>query len=124
MRFFSLLHRPGRRSLPPRSRAWPSGRHSHLSGHPLCAACGRSEGLEVHHIRPFHLYPQLELEPSNLLTLCESARKGHLLIGHLGDWRNINPHSVEDAAAHLRIASLHPSTAAVLCGSAPQLVTS
>jgi 5-methylcytosine-specific restriction protein A len=53
----------------------------------------------VHHIRPFHTHPELELEPSNLITLCESGRRGvhcHLLFGHLGSFRRVNPMVHED----------------------------
>ncbi|GCE16544.1 HNH endonuclease [Dictyobacter kobayashii] len=54
--------------------------------------CGhRGKGLQVHHIKPFHLYPELELDPNNLITLCEiRGRTHHLLIGHLDDWESYN----------------------------------
>jgi len=54
----------------------------------------------VHHVVPFHLAPDLELEPGNLLTLCESKKYGincHQLIGHLGNYRRWNPSVREDA---------------------------
>lgn len=41
------------------------------------------EHLNVHHKVPFHIAPELELEESNLITLCMSEdRHCHLLIGH------------------------------------------
>jgi hypothetical protein len=83
-----------------RSSKWASVRKQHLVDNPKCAVCEGTERLNVHHIKPFHLHPELELEPSNLITLCESASYGiicHILIGHLGDYKNINPNSVEDA---------------------------
>lgn len=49
---------------------------------------------------PFHEAPELELEPSNLMTLCERKKYGincHLLVGHLGDYRRINPDVHGDA---------------------------
>jgi hypothetical protein len=48
-------------------------------------------------MKPFHLYPQLELDPSNLITLCEiKGRDHHLLIGHLDDWESYNPNVRSD----------------------------
>jgi len=85
-----------------RSNHWPTIRKHHIEHNPTCAVCGYTEKLEVHHIQQFHLYPELELEPSNLITMCESKSYGiicHLLIGHNGSYRNINPNVVEDAAA-------------------------
>ena len=77
-----------------RSSKWREVREAHLKKHPECEACGRTTHLEVHHILPFSLFPDKELEPSNLLTLCENKKNGlncHLFIGHLGDYRRFNP---------------------------------
>jgi 5-methylcytosine-specific restriction endonuclease McrA len=81
-----------------RSPQWPRVAHEHLSHEPACVVCGhRGEGLQVHHIKPFHLYPELELDPHNLITLCEiKGRTHHLLIGHLDDWESYNKHVRED----------------------------
>lgn len=80
----------------PRDPRWTLVRDAHLRHFPTCAACGRTENLEVHHIRPFALNPELEIEPDNLITLCNDGC--HLKIGHLGDWKRENPNVVEDAA--------------------------
>jgi formate dehydrogenase assembly factor FdhD len=77
-----------------RSSKWPKVREEHLKKNNVCAVCGGDKKLEVHHKKPFHLHPELELEPSNLVTLCEALNKGlncHLLIGHLGNYKNMNP---------------------------------
>ncbi len=76
-----------------RSPEWPAVAHEHLRHQPGCAACGYTgHGLQVHHIKPFHLHPNLELDPTNLITLCEiKGRDHHLLIGHLDDWESYNP---------------------------------
>jgi len=82
-----------------RSPKWTGVRESHLKQHPTCAVCEGNENLNVHHIKPFHLHPELELEPTNLVTLCECEKHGvncHLLIGHIGNFHNINPHVLED----------------------------
>ena len=83
-----------------RSSEWPKVRAAHLSENPTCSVCGGTEKLEVHHIRPFHLHPELELEPTNLITLCESGHEGancHLHYGHLGDFHSFNVDVVQDA---------------------------
>lgn len=76
-----------------RSKEWPGVRRFYLDNHPMCEVCGGNEKLEVHHIKPFHLFPELELDYDNLITLCESKKYGincHLFIGHRGNYRNIN----------------------------------
>lgn len=92
----------GKASLdsPTRSSKWRSVRAAYLRIHPCCAVCGGTRSINVHHIQPFHTHPELELDPSNLITLCESGKKGlncHLLVGHLGNFRNINTESVNDS---------------------------
>jgi 5-methylcytosine-specific restriction endonuclease McrA len=81
-----------------RSPEWPALEREHLQREPACRACGyRGRGVQVHHIKPFHLYPQLELDPNNLITLCEvRGRDHHLLLGHLDDWESYNPNVRED----------------------------
>jgi 5-methylcytosine-specific restriction protein A len=88
----------------PRSPRWPAVAHAHLKAHPACAACGGTDHLQVHHVRPFHLFPKLELDPTNLITLCESGRAGvlcHLHYGHCGDWSASNPGVRDHATAAL-----------------------
>lgn len=83
-----------------RSSQWPIVRHVHLREHPTCEVCGGTDTLEVHHIRPFHLHPELELEPANLMTLCESGKNGivcHRAIGHLGNYKSFNVEAANDA---------------------------
>ena len=85
-----------------RSPKWDKIRKAHLAQFPLCAVCGGTDSLEVHHIKPFHLHPELELEDSNLITLCESKKNGvtcHLFIGHLGSYKSFNENAREDAKA-------------------------
>lgn len=85
-----------------RSSKWATVRKHHIVKNPTCAVCGGTEKAEVHHIKPFHEYPELELTPTNLITLCESKSHGvvcHLFVGHLGNYKNSNPEVVEDAKA-------------------------
>lgn len=83
-----------------RSSKWPSVRRIHLNLYPTCVACGSKKKIEVHHIVPFHTAPFLELSSYNLLTLCERKKYGincHLSLGHIGNYREINPDVKEDA---------------------------
>jgi 5-methylcytosine-specific restriction protein A len=83
-----------------RSSKWPKVRAAHLVNHGECAVCGSLKTLEVHHIVPFSEDPKLELDPKNLITLCECSKGGivcHLAIGHLGNYSSHNETVVEDA---------------------------
>jgi 5-methylcytosine-specific restriction protein A len=83
-----------------RSPMWSKVRKEFLKQHPECAVCKDKRKLEVHHIKPFHLFPELELEPTNLLTMCESKSYGiicHLLVGHNGDYKKYNLNVIADA---------------------------
>lgn len=75
-----------------RSSKWPAVEHMHLTLEPTCAACGGRDRLNVHHVKPFHIYPELELDPRNLITLCMGiGQHCHLLIGHGGNFKMWNP---------------------------------
>ncbi len=93
-----------RRNGHERSSQWQRVRREHLLREPACVACGRKgRRLQVHHIKPFHLHPHLELEPDNLITLCESkGRDHHLLLGHLNSWESYNEHVRDDARRFYR----------------------
>ena len=81
-----------------RSSRWPAVSRAHLAQFPECAACGGKTNVRVHHIKPVHAYPELELEPKNLVTLCQrDTLNCHLFFGHLGDWRSWNKHVRRDA---------------------------
>lgn len=83
-----------------RSSKWRKVREAHLKHNDRCFLCGSNKQLEVHHIIPFSIAPDKELDKENLITLCENKRYGincHLLVGHLGNYRRINPMVVIDA---------------------------
>lgn len=98
---------PGIAKKTKRSNTWSYVRNRQIKKFPTCAACGGKKNLQVHHIKPFHLFPELELAEDNLLTLCESnGRDCHLRIGHGYDFRAYVETVVEDAAYSLgRIGS-------------------
>lgn len=83
----------------PRSPQWPKVRSEFLRRHGKCEACGTRNDLNVHHVKPFHLYPEKELDPTNLITLCRDC---HLRYGHACDahgrvnWSCENPNVRED----------------------------
>ena len=84
-----------------RSSQWPKVRKAHLKAEPLCQWCNGNEKLEIHHCIPFHLDRGLELQDSNLITLCEvrkhlTDKQCHLEKGHLGDWKKYNPNVREE----------------------------
>lgn len=84
-----------------RSVEWPKVRAAHLVKEPTCNLCGGADKVEVHHIRPFHIHPELELDPMNLITLCEANKEGfdcHLAFGHLGSFKSWNISAVADCA--------------------------
>jgi hypothetical protein len=54
---------------------------------------------------PYHLHPELELSPGNLMTLCEDC---HFIFGHYSDWRSHNPLVRVDAAAWLERVRSRP----------------
>lgn len=75
-----------------RSPEWRALEQAHLRAQPRCAACGGTSHLQVHHVRPYHVWPELELEPRNLLTLClAEGCSAHLTLGHGGRWTAWNP---------------------------------
>lgn len=81
-----------------RSGRWPTVRLRHLDREPVCQACGRNKDLEVHHVLPFATYPEHELDPANLITLCASPC--HLVFGHLMNYQRYNPMVRHDAAIY------------------------
>ncbi len=94
-----------------RSTHWPTFEHHFAIKFPRrCAYCGRIDGVQLHHISPFHLHPELELDENNVIWLCENAPEDHHLhIGHLGNFRtSFNPNVREDCKKHLAEINARP----------------
>lgn len=88
----------GSKPRAPRSPKWRAFSKRFLKGK-ACAVCGRSECLVAHHIKPFHLFPELELSEENLIVLCEGKVVNcHLAVGHLFRWPSYNVDVRSDAA--------------------------
>jgi hypothetical protein len=79
-----------------RSGKWPGVKKKHLKLNSTCAACGTKNDLEVHHKKPYHLHPELELDLTNLITLC-MENLCHIDIGHGDSFKAYNPNVAEDA---------------------------
>lgn len=82
-----------------RSPLWPRVRAEHLKKFPSCMVCGKTKKLQVHHKMPFHKDPSMELNPLNLVTLCEHGSNCHLVFGHAGNFRGMNPDIDQDIVA-------------------------
>jgi 5-methylcytosine-specific restriction protein A len=82
-----------------RSPLWSQVRKEHLKKQPFCQACGSKIRPEVHHIEPFHVNPERELDPSNLITLCD--KYCHYTVGHLMDYKSWNTNVVQDSKVYL-----------------------
>jgi hypothetical protein len=100
--FISLFNRDESDKLGgvPRSNQWPGVRKEYLKKHPKCFVCLGEKEITVHHKKPFNIHPELELDPTNFITLCEEKRGGlncHLFIGHLGNFQGFNPDVEVDA---------------------------
>lgn len=90
---------PGLTYGAPRSSQWAALRDKYVQANPRCEACGSIRRLNVHHVAPFHLYPERELDPTNLITLC---REHHFQLGHHRDWKFENPNCRNEVAAYRR----------------------
>ena len=103
MKFFDrILDRIQGKATKGQKRAddWLEFRDAYVKDNPKCVICGATKKLQVHHIIPFHIAPDLELDKTNLITLCTRKKYGincHLLVGHLGNYRKTNPNVVLDA---------------------------
>ena len=79
-----------------RSSKWPAFKKQYALTHlPVCAICCGTQDLNLHHLRPFHVFPELELDPQNVVWLC-NAKQCHIRVGHLGNFQSINPSGATD----------------------------
>lgn len=83
-----------------RSGKWRSVERHFLALHPNCEACGGTQEVVGHHVEPFHLRPDKELDARNLIALC-NKHGCHFTHGHCFDWQAHNPHVREDARVQL-----------------------
>jgi len=96
-----------------RSSAWRGTRKRFIELNSTCAACGGTSFLNVHHKEPYHLEPKLELEPSNLITLCMGKFECHLMLGHGDDFKAYNRDVAHHAAMTLKNPAVRPQMEAL-----------
>ena len=77
-----------------RDPRWQAASKKYLQKNRTCICCGK-KAVVTHHLKPFHLFPELEMEPSNWRAMCAPC---HLIVGHLGNFSNYNPALDEHAA--------------------------
>lgn len=71
---------------------WQSLRKEVIRCYPECSMCETNKDLEVHHIQPKHIKPNLTLSWDNLIVLCKDC---HLHLGHGNNFKNYNANIVE-----------------------------
>ena len=82
-----------------RAKTWHATSKKFRAAHPEgCIGCGSLKKLEVHHVLPFHLYPEHEEDWGNLVVVC---RRCHQFLAHLDDWKSYNAAVRQDAASML-----------------------
>jgi len=79
-----------------RSPKWHDVQKHFLEKNPICEICSSNKKLNVHHKKPFHIYPEFELDEDNLITLCMGELECHLIIGHGDYFKAYNPSIDED----------------------------
>lgn len=92
-----------------RSSEWPTVRKHYLATHPTCEACAGNKHMQVHHCEPFHLDPQLELDPKNLIALCMGPNECHIRLGHGDDFKAFNPKIRDMAVQSLNHPAMRPT---------------
>jgi len=86
-----------------RNPSWEHDSRLWLKDHNECAATGWTYKLQIHHVLPFHLFPQLEMDESNWIVLTENPLfEAHFEIGHNKNWREYNIHVRIDAMMELK----------------------
>lgn len=61
---------------------------AYRKANPVCAATGKTKNLQVHHVLPVSVRPDLAGNPANMITLERSA---HLILGHGGNYKSYVP---------------------------------
>ena len=66
---------------------WRKTRNLYFEDHPVCEMCGIDKDVQVHHVKPWHLNPDLRYDLDNLISLCQPC---HFRFGHGRNWKAYN----------------------------------
>ena len=78
-----------------RGPLWNQTKREFEKLHPkICAVCGITKKIELHHCLPYHLDKSKENDFNNLIWLC---RLHHLWVGHLGSFFSFNSEVKRDS---------------------------
>ena len=103
MNLLSFLAKGPIRPKVRRDPRWSTARKDYLKHHPVCVACGTKNKLEVHHVIPVHVDKGRELDPTNMITLCQDD---HLVFGHFHDWQAWNPAAAVDTKNYMLLLTM------------------
>ena len=74
-----------------RDKRWAKESRQFLADNPHCVVCGTTDYCVVHHVKPFHLFPELEMDWRYWRTVCETpSHNDHFAVGHLFNWSRYN----------------------------------
>jgi len=73
---------------------WRKTRNAFYKLNKTCAMCNATKDIQVHHIKPWHLYPEERYSYENLVSLCLPC---HFRFGHGRNWKAHNPIVVDMA---------------------------
>ena len=77
-----------------RGPLWSKTKREYAKIHPkVCPFCKTTKKIELHHIFPYHLFPQYENSFWNLVWACRDC---HFKFCHHLDWSAFNPNVLED----------------------------
>lgn len=89
-----------------RSYKWSAVRKEHLKKQPCCQCCGSCDKPEVHHIIPVHIDASKELDPDNLITLCD--KYCHFVFGHFMHWKSWNVNILQHSKQYINYIKTRP----------------
>ena len=58
-----------------RGGRWHKASVAYRKAHPICEYCNKRAAVEVDHVKPWHEYPKLRYDTSNLKSTCHDCHK-------------------------------------------------
>ena len=75
-------------------------KRAYLKDHIECAICGYKKKLEVHHVQPVHVSPELSCDQTNFIVLCRDC---HFTFGHFHNFRTYWNPNIKEFAKKINI---------------------